>query len=193
MQFKRCSINGIAYLEKDGKLYELNESGSDVTEPPVDLMDCPEEMELFLLALTLCHTVQVHEANENEDLHYSAASPDEKALVEAMKRLDLVFVNDEDEMIVIEIFGQSKIFRKLEILEFTSGIGKFMIRFPLSMNINIYFGVITDRKRMSVIIEDEEGVITLYCKGAESAVIPQVTEGPSDETLKHVADFAMVR
>lgn len=77
-------------------------------------------MELFLLALTLCHTVQVHE-EEGEDLHYSASSPDEKALVEAMRRLDLVFVNDEDDMIVVEIFGQSKIFRKLEILEFTSG------------------------------------------------------------------------
>lgn len=79
-----------------------------------------EEVELFLLALTLCHTVQVYE-DEGEELRYSASSPDEKALVEAMKRLNLVFVNDEDDMIVIEIFGQSKIFRKLEILEFTSG------------------------------------------------------------------------
>lgn len=46
---------------------------------------------------------------------------------------------------------------------------------------------------MSVIIEDEEGIITLYCKGAESAVIPLVGEGPTEEILNHVADFAMVK
>lgn len=45
---------------------------------------------------------------------------------------------------------------------------------------------------MSVIIEDDEGNIILYCKGAETSVIPQVKKGPKEVTLKHVADFAMV-
>ena len=50
----------------------------------------------------------------------------------------------------------------------------------------------TDRKRMSVVVQDEEGQIWLYCKGAESSVIPLTEGGPTHVTLKHVADFAMV-
>lgn len=45
---------------------------------------------------------------------------------------------------------------------------------------------------MSVIIEDEEENIILYCKGAETSVIPQVKKGPKEITLKHVAEFATV-
>jgi len=83
-------------------------------------------MEYYLLALSLCHTVQVEEQpdadEESEEIvRYSAASPDEKALVEAMQRLDLVFTNDADALIVIRIFGEDKIYKRLEILEFSSG------------------------------------------------------------------------
>ena len=45
---------------------------------------------------------------------------------------------------------------------------------------------------MSVIIEDDEGNIILYCKGAETSLIPQVKKGPKKITLQHVADFATV-
>lgn len=45
---------------------------------------------------------------------------------------------------------------------------------------------------MSVIIEDDEGSLILYCKGAETAVIPQVSDGPVEETLEHVKKFALV-
>lgn len=80
--------------------------------------------EQFILTLALCHTVQVEEkpqVNENEPLTYSAASPDEKALVEALQTLDVVFTNDEDDLIVLNIYGHEKIFKRLEVLEFTSG------------------------------------------------------------------------
>lgn len=45
---------------------------------------------------------------------------------------------------------------------------------------------------MSVIVKDEEDNITLFCKGAESALIPKVIAGPTEETLRHVSEFAMV-
>ena len=46
------------------------------------------ELDGFLTALALCHTVQVTEATENDLLpSYQASSPDEKALVEACSRL----------------------------------------------------------------------------------------------------------
>jgi magnesium-transporting ATPase (P-type) len=46
---------------------------------------------------------------------------------------------------------------------------------------------------MTVVIEDENGKITVLCKGAESIVTPLCTSGPIDETLQHVSDFACVR
>jgi magnesium-transporting ATPase (P-type) len=46
---------------------------------------------------------------------------------------------------------------------------------------------------MSVVVQDRDGQIWLYCKGAESSVIPLTEAGPINDTLKHVADFALVR
>lgn len=45
---------------------------------------------------------------------------------------------------------------------------------------------------MSVIVEDSAGDIWLYCKGADSAVLPLIVEGKVQETIIHVADFSMV-
>jgi magnesium-transporting ATPase (P-type) len=45
---------------------------------------------------------------------------------------------------------------------------------------------------MTVVIEDENGKITVLCKGAESIVTPLCSSGPIDETLQHVSDFANV-
>lgn len=75
------------------------------------------EMELFVCALTLCHTVQATNGGEN----YNATSPDEIALVEAMKKLDVVFQDDADDMMAVKVLGQSKVFKKLDVLEFSSG------------------------------------------------------------------------
>jgi magnesium-transporting ATPase (P-type) len=45
---------------------------------------------------------------------------------------------------------------------------------------------------MSVVVQDKDRQIWLYCKGAESSVIPLAEAGLINETLQHVADFAMV-
>lgn len=74
-------------------------------------------MELFLCALALCHTVQTSKEGES----YNATSPDEKALVEATKKLGIVFEDDDDDMMALNILGQSKMFKKLDVLEFSSG------------------------------------------------------------------------
>ncbi|KAK6644623.1 hypothetical protein RUM43_000891 [Polyplax serrata] len=163
MQFERCSVNGSIFEEKDGYLYPASDG---TIESPIDLKNCSREMELFLCALALCHTVQTSKEGES----YNATSPDEKALVEATKKLGIVFEDDDDDMMALNILGQSKMFKKLDVLEFSS-----------------------ERKRMSVIIEDEEENIILYCKGAETSVIPQVKKGPKEITLKHVAEFATQR
>lgn len=45
---------------------------------------------------------------------------------------------------------------------------------------------------MSVIIENSKGEIWLLTKGAESSIIPKCDQGPAEDTLKHVMDFALV-
>lgn len=46
---------------------------------------------------------------------------------------------------------------------------------------------------MSVIVKDTAGDIWLYCKGADSTILPLVVAGMINETIAHVADFSMVR
>ncbi|XP_049950032.1 phospholipid-transporting ATPase IF-like isoform X1 [Schistocerca serialis cubense] len=176
MQFRRCSIGGVAYVENNGELFRLTEDG---TERNSILLQCmTPEIEHFLIALALCHSVQITSGNNgvnNNDqvemdskLDYQASSPDEKALVSASARCGVVFLGEEGDINTIQIRGKIRRYKKLDCLEFTS-----------------------DRKRMSVIVEDEDGFIWLFCKGAESAVIPLADDGPKQETQRHITDFAM--
>lgn len=52
---------------------------------------------------------------------------------------------------------------------------------------------LSDRKRMSVIVEDAAGDIWLYCKGADTTVYPLIVAGKVEESKAHVDDFSMVR
>ncbi|XP_004520903.1 probable phospholipid-transporting ATPase IF isoform X2 [Ceratitis capitata] len=117
-------------------------------------------------------------------LDYQASSPDEKALVEACANLGLVYMGDDDEVLRIRIvpphmdysrpFSVGKVnemhFSRLHVLEFTS-----------------------DRKRMSVIVKDENGTKWIYTKGAESYVFPLCANNQSNiitRTDAHISDFA---
>lgn len=117
-------------------------------------------------------------------LDYQASSPDEKALVEACANLGLVYMGDDDEVLRIRVvpphmdysrpFSVGKVnemhFSRLHVLEFTS-----------------------DRKRMSVIVKDENGTKWIYTKGAESYVFPLCANNQSNivsRTDAHISDFA---
>ncbi|XP_017464783.1 PREDICTED: probable phospholipid-transporting ATPase IF [Rhagoletis zephyria] len=117
-------------------------------------------------------------------LDYQASSPDEKALVEACANLGLVYMGDDDDVLRIKVvpphmdysrpFSVGKVnemhFSRLNVLEFTS-----------------------DRKRMSVIVKDENGTKWIYTKGAESYVFPLCANAQSDivsRTDAHISDFA---
>uniref|UniRef100_A0A673LYH5 Probable phospholipid-transporting ATPase IF n=1 Tax=Sinocyclocheilus rhinocerous TaxID=307959 RepID=A0A673LYH5_9TELE len=95
MQFRECSINGIKYQEINGKLVPegMTEDSPDGSVPCLN-----GEEELFLKAVSLCHTVQIsydqtdgpgdpfsHANSFSPQMEYYASSPDEKALVEATK------------------------------------------------------------------------------------------------------------
>ncbi|XP_055841130.1 phospholipid-transporting ATPase IF [Episyrphus balteatus] len=137
---------------------------------------------------SLLRKESVRRKNEIENfveiLDYQASSPDEKALVEACAHLGLVYLGDDDERLKVRYcpphvdysrpFGGSKtrdlLFDRLHVLEFTS-----------------------DRKRMSVIVKDENGTKWIYTKGAESYIFPLCGTSSSrliELTDKHISDFA---
>ncbi|KAM7012873.1 phospholipid-transporting ATPase IF isoform 1-T1 [Tautogolabrus adspersus] len=182
MQFRECSINGTKYREVNGKLVPegMTEDSPDGSTP--QLMG--EEL-LFLKAVSLCHTVQISydqpdclvgggdpfsQVNgfSSSNMEYYASSPDEKALVEATKRIGVAFTCSNGETMEIKTFGKSEKYKLLHVLEFDA-----------------------NRRRMSVILQTPSGGQVLFTKGAESAILPFSTSGEIEKTRLHVDEFAL--
>ncbi|XP_032906520.1 probable phospholipid-transporting ATPase IM [Amblyraja radiata] len=188
MIFNKCSINGRAY----GDAYDELGGKMEISEKtcPVDFsfnsladnkfrfydtslveaikLGDPSVHEFFRL-LALCHTVMSEEKSEAE-LCYQAQSPDEGALVTAARNFGFVFRSRTPETITINEMGKQVIYRLLAILDFN----------------NV-------RKRMSVIVQNPEGQIRLYSKGADTILFERLH--PSNEELMyvtsdHLSEFA---
>lgn len=108
---------------------------------------------LFLLSLALCHTC-LPEIQENGEIDFQAASPDELALVRAAQELGYMVIDRTAQSIILKTFpkgpGSAEVEEKYEILdviEFTS-----------------------KRKRMSIIVRFPNGRVSLFTKGADSVI-----------------------
>ncbi|XP_043195824.1 phospholipid-transporting ATPase IF-like isoform X1 [Amphibalanus amphitrite] len=171
MQFHHCSVAGLNYKEVNGELqlHDSRRRGQAALQRISPEMRMAE-LDGFLTALALCHTVQVTEATADDLLpRYQASSPDEKALVEACSRFGVVFGGITDDICKVTVKGEVKYYKRLHVLEFDS-----------------------DRKRMSVIVEDAQGRVMLLCKGADSTVLAQCVEGDKERTVEHVNYYAML-
>lgn len=117
--------------------------------------------------LALCHTIVIDERTGK----FNASSPDELALVNAAKFFGAQFMKrDEDNNMIINYRGETRKYRLMNILEFTSA-----------------------RKRMSVIVEDQNGSYLLLTKGADSIINDRLDKAKSTflkETQKYVDSFA---
>ncbi|XP_034184560.1 phospholipid-transporting ATPase IF isoform X1 [Osmia lignaria lignaria] len=197
MVFKRCSVNGNIYMEKDcdGCLYLLSPDGDETKA--MKLTAWEQHIWHFMISISLCHSVQITPPSQRKNIiarrteyrksyrlrkilqlnssllmhpdlpEYQAASADEKALVEASARCGVVFQKSTSDKIELRINRNILTFEKLEVLEFTS-----------------------ERKRMSVIVKDAALDYWLYCKGADSAILPLIVSGDVNQAIAHVADFA---
>lgn len=168
-----------AYIFRDP---ELKQDVSDETSGPAQ----------FFRILALCHTVLVEQqqqgdpdvvpqqktGNEEEStprgingITYQAASPDEAALVEAAQKMGFEFFARDQHSISIRVHGQVEQWKLLNVLEFNS-----------------------DRKRMSVIVEDPfDGKVKLFCKGADTMIYDRLADGQDDTretTMQHLEMFA---
>ncbi|XP_041703179.1 probable phospholipid-transporting ATPase IA [Coregonus clupeaformis] len=167
MQFKKCTIAGVAYGHNtDGPEEEGFGDPSLLENLHNDHLTATVIQE-FLTMMAVCHTV-VPEKTE-DTIVYQASSPDEGALVRAASSLGFVFSGRTPDSVIIHALGTEQRFELLNVLEFTS-----------------------DRKRMSVIMRTPSGRIRLYCKGADSVIYERLADSSKyrNITLNHLEQFA---
>lgn len=143
--------------------------GNWVNEPNV------ETMLLFFRILAVCHTA-IPELNEETGTYtYEAESPDEAAFLAAAREFGFEFVKRTQSTVVVRerysSYGQAveREYKVLTLLDFTS-----------------------KRKRMSVIVRNEEGQILLFCKGADSIIFERLSKNGKqylEDTTKHLNDY----
>jgi len=166
----------------------VNNEILDIRETPTVMQDKvaagDEGVRLLVRAMGLCHSVvpEVPEDAEEgqepiaagsesapKEIEYQGQSPDEVTLVTSARDFGVELLGRTLDTITVNEFGVQKEYKMLAELEFNS-----------------------DRKRMSMIFRDPEGKIMLYCKGADSIMMPLMKPGPHEDSLhEHVHNFAV--
>ncbi|BFZ06129.1 hypothetical protein BsWGS_09169 [Bradybaena similaris] len=177
MIFRRCCIGSRQFEVVDGAFCERMDSGINLTSD----IQFTEEMNNFFKVLVLCHTVRVdrhfcHHGGEpiwynstEEEYEYQASSPDEKAFVEACCKYGIVYHGTSDGILQVSFHQEMKRFKLLHTLPFD----------PM-------------RKRMSIIIQDENGHYVLLCKGAEVAILDRIVKGDVDRIQHLINEYAVL-
>ncbi|RWS16411.1 putative phospholipid-transporting ATPase IA-like protein [Dinothrombium tinctorium] len=161
MEFKRCSIAGTIYTEND-----FNKIIELLNSSHANAVYVKE----FLTLLAVCHTVVPEKSDDPIDkgVKYQAASPDEGALVKGARLIGYEFTTRTPNYVLINALGKVEKYEILNVLEFTS-----------------------ERKRMSVIVKDEEGKIKIYVKGADTVLYDRLSDTRfSEVTVSHLEQFA---
>ncbi|RZC49676.1 hypothetical protein C5167_018094 [Papaver somniferum] len=129
---------------------------------------------LFFRILALCQTALPEPNEETGSFTYEAESPDEAAFLVAAREFGFEFCKRTQSTVVIRERYPSgnpeeREYKILNILEFDS-----------------------KRKRMSVIVQDEDGQILLLCKGADSIIFDQLSKNGrayEEDTSKHLLEY----
>ncbi|KAK2371243.1 putative phospholipid-transporting ATPase 4 [Trifolium repens] len=163
---QRPSIKGFGFV--DSRLMNGNWS----KDPNADVIL------LFFRILAVCHTAIPELNEENDSCTYEAESPDEGAFLVAAREFGFEFYRRTQSTVVvrerISASGQvvEREYKILNLLDFTS-----------------------KRKRMSVIVRDEEGNIILLCKGADSIIFDRLSKNGKkylDATSRHLNEYGEV-
>lgn len=144
--------------------------GEWVNEPHSDVI------QKFFRLLAVCHTAIPEVDEETGMVSYEAESPDEAAFVIAARELGFEFYKRTQTTVTVNELDPStgkrhaRSYRLLNVLEFNS-----------------------TRKRMSVIVRDEDGKLLLLSKGADSVMFERLAKNGrefEEETRKHVNEYA---
>ncbi|KAK3041310.1 hypothetical protein RJ639_001412 [Escallonia herrerae] len=208
MEFIKCSVAGIAYgrgvteVEKamakrkgspivvNGK-QDLEDSADSDSKSPVKGFNFKDErithgnwvneprsgvIQDFFRLLAVCHTAIPEVDEETGKVSYEAESPDEAAFVIAARELGF------------EFYKRTQTSVSLNELDPVSR--KFIERTYDLLNV-IEFN--SSRKRMSVIVRNEEGKLLLLSKGADSVMFERLAINGrefEEETREHVNEYA---
>ncbi|KAJ3021203.1 UNVERIFIED_CONTAM: hypothetical protein HDU68_009759, partial [Siphonaria sp. JEL0065] len=180
MEFRMCSIAGIAYAEEvpEDKKAVVDDKG--VLSGYYDFKTLLRNAEThesaaiigdFCTLLSVCHTV-IPERDENDpkNIIYQASSPDEGALVKGVQLLGYNFHTRRPKSVQVDHSGYTHEYEVLNICEFNS-----------------------TRKRMSAIVRMPDGQIKLYIKGADTVIMERLAKHGNpflDSTLIHLEDYA---
>lgn len=130
---------------------------------------------LFFRILAICHTAIPEHNEATGGFTYEAESPDEGAFLVAAREFGFEFCKrTQSSVFVRERYPNSgqpveREYKILNVLDFTS-----------------------KRKRMSVIMQDEEGQILLLCKGADSIIFDRLSKNGKmyeEVTTKHLNEY----
>lgn len=107
-----------------------------------------------------------------EQLAYKSESPDESALLTAVKNVGFTFLKRKGNIMTLDVLGEVYDYELLNVIEFNS-----------------------TRKRMSVIVRRPEpwNDIVLYCKGADNVIIDRLKPGQDSYirvVSKDIEDFS---
>ncbi|KAM7251337.1 hypothetical protein ACFE04_023220 [Oxalis oulophora] len=134
------------------------------------------DVTMYFKVMALCHTGIPVEDDQTGKMKYEAESPEEVAFLIASQEFGFQFCQRSQSTMVLKEFDPSskkdveREYKLLNLLEFSSS-----------------------RKRMSVIVSDEDGQIFLLCKGADSIIFDRLTEvGRSYQqaTALHLSSYA---
>ncbi|KAK2848645.1 hypothetical protein Q5P01_008479 [Channa striata] len=167
MQFKKCTIAGVAYGHSTHSSDEAGFNDPSLLENLQSNHPTAAVILEFMTMMAICHTA-VPERTDGR-ITYQAASPDEGALVRAARNLGFVFSGRTPDSVILEMLGTEEKYELLHVLEFTSA-----------------------RKRMSVIMRTPSGKIRLYCKGADTVIYDRLADSSKykEITLKQLEQFA---
>ncbi|KAF8070424.1 calcium transporting ATPase [Lyophyllum atratum] len=191
MEFRCCSIAGVAYADVVDETKRDTEEGGDGWRTFAEMKaflehdpnpfvqvasgsgsDASEDRERevlreFLTLLAVCHTV-IPEQRDGKTI-YQASSPDEAALVAGAELLSYQFHTRKPKSVFVNIQGQSQEFEILNVCEFNS-----------------------TRKRMSTVIRAPNGKIKIYTKGADTVILERLSKNQpyTDKTLAHLESYA---
>ncbi|PON87956.1 P-type ATPase, subfamily IV [Trema orientale] len=161
---KKLPIKGFNF--KDERIM----NGNWVNEPHADVI------QNFFRLLAVCHTAVPEVDGDTRKITYEAESPDEAAFVIAARELGFEFYKRTQTSISLHELDQvcgkkvERVYELLNVLEFNSA-----------------------RKRMSVIVRNEEGKILLLCKGADSVMFERLARNGrmyEAATMEHVNEYA---
>lgn len=161
---KRSRIKGFNF--DDDRIME----GNWISEPHSDVIQ-----KCFRL-LAVCHTAIPEVDERTGKVSYEAESPDEAAFVIAARELGFEFYNRTQTTVSVNELNprtsekHERLYQLLNVLEFNSA-----------------------RKRMSVIVRDEDGMLLLLSKGADSVMFARLALSGrefEEKTREHVNEYA---